>query len=59
MSFDDILAFDPKSEEEFWTIIEDTFAQVKSVLTDYQVETREEALAGTLRIRDEGDTFRS
>jgi hypothetical protein len=49
MAFYDDLARDPKSEEEFWTIIEDTFAQVKSVLTDYEVETREEALSGILR----------
>jgi hypothetical protein len=49
MAFDDILARDPKSEEEFWAIIEETFVQVKGVLTDYPVETREEALDGTLR----------
>ena len=30
MAFDDILARDPKSEEEFWTIIEETFVQVKA-----------------------------
>jgi hypothetical protein len=54
MAFDDVLARDPKSEEEFWTIIEETFVQVQSVLTDYLVETREEALAGNLR----GGNFR-
>jgi hypothetical protein len=54
MAFHDHLARDPHSEEEFWTIIEETFAEVTSVLTDYPVETEEEALAGTLR----GDKFR-
>jgi hypothetical protein len=49
MAFYEDLARDPKSEVEFWTIIEETCAQVKGVLTDYIVETREEALAGTLR----------
>ena len=49
MAFYDDLAHDPKSEEEFWAIIDETFAQVKSVLTDYEVETPEEAIAGTLR----------
>ena len=49
MAFDDILARDPKSEEEFWTIIEDTFVQVEAVLADYPVETHQDALAGTLR----------
>jgi hypothetical protein len=43
------LARDPKSEEEFWAIIEETFTQIEGALTDYPVETREEALAGTLR----------
>ncbi len=59
MAFIDDLARDPKSEEEFWTIIEDTFDQVKGALSDYLVETRDEALAGTLRIRHKGDSFRS
>lgn len=54
MAFDDIVARDPESEEEFWTIIEETFIQVEAVLTDYPVETREAALAGTLR----GGNFR-
>jgi len=49
MAFYDDLARDPTSEDEFWSIIDETFAQVKSVLTDYEVETREEAIAGTLR----------
>ena len=49
MAFIDDLARDPKSEEEFWTIIEETFVQVEGALTAYPAETREEALAGTLR----------
>src|SRR5580704_5565794 len=49
MAFSDDLARDPKSEEEFWTIIEETFVQVEGALTAYPAETREEALAGTLR----------
>ena len=49
MAFDDVLARDPKSEEEFWAIIEETFEQVEGALTAYPAETREEALAGTLR----------
>ena len=49
MAFDDVLARDPKSEEEFWEIIEETFVQVEGALTDYPAETREEALDGTLR----------
>ena len=44
MAFIDDLARDPKSEEEFWAIIEETFEQVEEALTDYPVETREEAL---------------
>jgi hypothetical protein len=42
MAFSDELARDPKSEEEFWTIIKETFGQVEGVLATYQVETREE-----------------
>jgi hypothetical protein len=57
MAFSDDLARDPKSEKEFWQIIEDTFVQVEGVLTGYRVETREEALAGTLRLEG-GGTFR-
>ena len=49
MAFDDVLARDPKSEEEFWALIEETFEQVEGALTAYPAETREEALAGTLR----------
>ena len=47
MAFDDVLARDPKSEEEFWAIIEETFEQIEGSLTAYPMETREEALAGT------------
>lgn len=54
MAFYDDLARDPKSEKEFWTIIEETFVQVEGALTAYPAETREEALAGTLR----GGTFK-
>jgi hypothetical protein len=49
MAFYDDLGRDPKSEKEFWTIIEETFVQVEGALTAYPAETREEALAGTLR----------
>ena len=49
MAFDDVLARDPKSEEEFWALIEETFEQVEGALTAYPAETREEALDGTLR----------
>jgi hypothetical protein len=59
MAFYDDLGRDPKSEEEFWTTIEETFVQAKGVLTSYDVETREEALTGARRIQNEGDTFRS
>jgi hypothetical protein len=44
MAFHDHLARDPKSEKEFWAIIEETFEQVEPTLTTYPVETREEAL---------------
>ena len=39
----------PKSEEEFWAIIEETFVQVEGALTAYPVETRDEALSGAMR----------
>ena len=42
--FSTTLARDPKREEEFWAIIEETFEQVEGALTDYPVETRDEAL---------------
>lgn len=45
MAFDDVLARDPKSEEEFRTIIKETFVLVEGALADYPAETREEALA--------------
>jgi hypothetical protein len=32
MAFDDDLARAPKSEDEFWPIIDQTFVQVKEVL---------------------------
>jgi hypothetical protein len=44
MAFYDSLARNPKNEDEFWNIIEETFAQVEPTLTRYPVETREEAL---------------
>jgi hypothetical protein len=59
MAFSDDLARDPRSQKEFWAIIEDTLVQVEGVLFDYRVETKEEAFTGALRIRDEGDTHRS
>ena len=34
MPFIDDLARDPKNEDEFWTIIKDTFDQVKGALSD-------------------------
>jgi hypothetical protein len=49
VAFFEYLARDPQSEEEFWAIIDDTFVQVEGTLTAYPVETREEALRGTLR----------
>jgi hypothetical protein len=49
MAFYNDLARDPKSDEEFWAIIEETFVQVEGALTAYPVETREEALKGMLR----------
>jgi hypothetical protein len=52
MAFSDDLARDPKSDKEFWEIIEETFVQVAGVLAGHRVETREEALSGTLRLRD-------
>jgi hypothetical protein len=59
VAFSDDLARNPKSEKEFWTIIEDTFIQVEGALFGYRVETKEEAFTGTLRIRNKGDTYRS
>jgi hypothetical protein len=56
MAFSDDLARDPKSEEEFWAILEETFTQVEATLTAYPVETREEALKGTLRNGNFRDT---
>jgi hypothetical protein len=44
MAFDPGFARDPKNDDEFWRIIEETFDQVEATLTDFPVETREEAL---------------
>jgi hypothetical protein len=44
MAFHDGLAKDPKNEDEFWRLIEETFGQVEATLTDFPVETREQAL---------------
>jgi hypothetical protein len=44
VAFDDSLARDPRTDGEFWKIIEETFVQVEETLTGYPVETREEAL---------------
>jgi hypothetical protein len=44
MAFYDGLAKDPKNKDEFWHLIEETFDQVEATLTDFPVETREEAL---------------
>jgi len=46
MAFEEDWERDPKTEDEYWTIIEETFVQVEGVLATYQVETREEAFAG-------------
>jgi hypothetical protein len=44
VAFHDGLAKNPRNYDEFWYIIEETFDQVEATLTDYPVETREEAL---------------
>lgn len=44
MAFYNSLARDPKTDDEFWKIIEETFEQVEPTLTAYPVETREQAL---------------
>ena len=49
MAFYDDLARDPTSAEEFWAIIGETFVQIEGALTAYPAETRQQALAGTLR----------
>ena len=58
MAFHDGLARDPKNEDEFWNIIEETFEQVEGVLRGYPVETPEEALSGTRRRVDAHDSYR-
>jgi hypothetical protein len=44
MAFHDGLAKDPKNEDEFWRLIEETLDQVEATLADFPVETREQAL---------------
>jgi hypothetical protein len=44
MAFDPGFTTDPKNNDEFRRIIEATFDQVVATLTDFPVETREEAL---------------
>jgi hypothetical protein len=51
MAFDDILARDPKSEKDFWTIIEETFVQVEAVLATYPGDERRGACWNTTRRR--------
>ena len=58
MAFHDGLAKDPKSEEEFWRIIEEAFEQVEGVLTGYPVESLDEALSGKYRLLEEGGSFK-
>jgi hypothetical protein len=58
MAFHDGLARDPKSDSDFWNIIEETFEQVEGVLKGYPVETREEALCGTRRRADTEGSYR-
>ena len=57
MAIDPCWIEDPKNDDEFWTIIEEMLSMAEDVLTRYHVETREEAVTGTLRLRD-GGTFR-
>ena len=58
MAFHDGLARNPKNEDEFWSIIEETFQQAEGSLTFYAIETPEEALSGTLRLQDGNESFR-
>jgi hypothetical protein len=48
---------DPKNDDDFWTIIEEMLSMAEYVLLEHRVETREEAVTGTLRLRH-GTTFR-
>jgi hypothetical protein len=57
MAFEEDWARDPKNDSDFWNIVEETFSMVEYVLHEHRVETREEALAGTLRLEG-GATFR-
>src|SRR3984885_12037643 len=56
MAFEESWARDPKNDNDFWNIVEETFSMVAYVLHEHRVETREEALAGTLRLGG-GGTF--
>jgi hypothetical protein len=58
MAFEEDWARDPKNDSDFWNIVEETFSMVEYVLHEHRVETREEALAGTLRLEG-GGTFRN
>lgn len=57
MAFDPGWIRDPKNDDEFWRIIEEMLSMAEYVLLEHRVETREEALSGTLRLQ-EGGTFR-
>jgi hypothetical protein len=57
MAFEEGWARDPKNDNDFWNIVEETFSMVEYVLHEHRVETRDEALAGTLRLEG-GGTFR-
>jgi hypothetical protein len=51
MAIDPCWIEDPKNDDEFWTIIEEMLSMAEDVLTGHHVETREEAVTGTLRLR--------
>jgi hypothetical protein len=57
MAFHPGLERNPKNDSDFWDIVEETFAMVEYVLYGHRVETRKEALKGTLRLEG-GGTFR-
>jgi hypothetical protein len=46
------------NSEKFWKEIEDEFAQVEGALRWHQVETKEEAIAGTLRFDEYERSYR-
>jgi hypothetical protein len=54
MTFHPGLERNPKNDSEFWDIVEETFSLMEYVLCGHRVETREEALAGTLRLEGGG-----